>query len=135
MVTSSVNKVSPQSLIVARIAFDKLQSTSQGQVALAKANSLLKVYSSSHPSMTGLEGNYPFVECATFADEIKAKGGSWQSGWHFVDTPYFDKGGSEKDYPNFKPDADSIDKAIPSIQEWISNTGSYKNSFVYTTMT
>ena len=111
--------------IVARIAFDKLQSTSQGQVALAKANSLLKVYSSSHPSMTNLEGNYPFVECATFADEIKAKGGSWQSGWHFVDTPYFDKGGSEKDYPNFKPDPNSIDKAIPSLQEWISNSGSY----------
>ena len=84
--------------------------------------------------MTTLEGNYPFVECATFADEIKAKGGSWQSGWHFVDTPYFDKGGSEKDYPNFKPDADSIDKAIPSLQEWISNSGNYKSSFVYTTM-
>jgi hypothetical protein len=63
--------------LVARIAFDKLESTSQGQVALAKANSLLKVYSSSNPSMTKLEGNYPFVECATFADEIKAKGGSW----------------------------------------------------------
>ena len=64
-------------MIVAKIAYDKLQSTPQGQAALNKANSLLKVYSSSHPSMTNLERDYPFVECATFADEIKAKGGSW----------------------------------------------------------
>lgn len=54
--------------------------------------------------MTHLEGQYPFVECATFADEIKAKGGSWQSGWHFIDTPNLDEGGSISDYPGFKFD-------------------------------
>ena len=64
-------------LFVAKIAFDKLQFTKNGQDALNKANDLLRAYSNSHPDMTNLEGSYPFVECATFADEIKAKGGSW----------------------------------------------------------
>lgn len=32
-------------------------------------------------------------------------------------------------------DPDSVDKAIPSIIEWLTNSGSdYKSSFVYTTM-
>lgn len=122
-------------LFVARIAYDKLQFSKDGQAALAKANDLLKVYSSSHPDMTNLEGAYPFVECATFADEIKAKGGTWQSGWHFVDQPYLDEGGSINDYPGFKFDKDSIDLAIPDIIQWLSNDGTaYKDSFVYTTM-
>lgn len=75
---------------MARVAYDQLSFTKEGQAALAKANQLLSVYGKSHPDMTNLEDRYPFVECATFADEIKAKGGSWQSGWHFVDTPYLD---------------------------------------------
>ena len=101
-----------------------------------KATALLKVYSSANPSMTNLEKSYPFVECATFADEIKSRGGTWQSSWHFVDTPYLDQGGSINDYPGFVFDKDSIDKAIPSIIDWLSNTGTaYKSSFVYTTMT
>ena len=66
---------------------------SEAPEALKAANDMLSVYSKSNPSMTKLEGDYPFVECATFADEIKAKGGSFQSGWHFIDTPYLDQGG------------------------------------------
>ena len=89
-------------VIVARIAFDKLQK--ENPSVLKSANDLLKVYASAQPSMTHLEGEYPFVECATFADEIKAKGGSWQSGWHFIDTPNLDEGGSISDYPGFKFD-------------------------------
>ena len=119
---------------VARIAYDELEKTTQGKAALAKATELLKVYSSKYPSMTNLEGNYPVVECATFADEIKAKGGSWQSGWHFVDTPYLDQGGTVHDYPGFVQDPDSVDKAIPQIVDYLTNSGNYKSEFVYTTM-
>ena len=38
------------------------------------------------------ELNYPFVECSTFADELKDKGDDWkwQNSWHFVTTPYLD---------------------------------------------
>lgn len=120
--------------LVAKVAFDKLSFTKEGQAALDAAQSLLRVYSRSHPDMTNLEGSYPFVECATFADEIKAKGGTWQSGWHFVDQPYLDQGGTIQDYPNFKFDTDSIDLAIPAIVQWLKHSGSYQNSFVYETM-
>jgi hypothetical protein len=64
-------------LFVARVAYDKLSFSTEGKAALAKANQLLKVYADARPDMVNLEGAYPFVECATFADEIKAKGGSW----------------------------------------------------------
>jgi hypothetical protein len=121
-------------LFVAKIAYDKLSFTKEGQAALSAANDLLRVYSQSHPDMTSLEGSYPFVECSTFGDEIKAKGGSWQSGWHFVDQPYLDEGGSINDYPGFKFDTDSIDLAIPHIINWLKGTGDYQSSFVYTTM-
>lgn len=123
-------------LFVARVAYDKLSFSQPGKAALDKATQLLQVYSASNPSMTNLEGNYPFVECATFADEIKAKGGTWQSGWHFVDQPYLDQGGSINDYPGFKFDTDSIDKAIPDIINWLSgnSASNYQSSFVYTTM-
>jgi len=79
-------------IFVARVAHDMLQSTRDGRVALAKANDLLRVYSSANPSMIRSELNYPFVECATFADQIKEKGidWKWQNGWHFIDTPYLD---------------------------------------------
>jgi hypothetical protein len=84
--------------------------------------------------LTHLEGDYPFVECATFADEIKAKGGSWQSGWHFIDTPYLDEGGSIDDYPGFKFDEEHIGKVIPAIVDWLQGTSGYENSFVYKTI-
>lgn len=85
--------------------------------------------------MTNLERDYPFTECATFADEIKNRGGTWQSGWHFVDTPYLDQGGSIEDYPGFVYDEDNVEKAIPDIIQWLSNDGTnYQSSFVYTTM-
>jgi hypothetical protein len=73
--------------------------------------------------MTNLEGNYPFTECSTFADEIKSRGGTWQSGWHFVDTPYLDEGGSISDYPGFVFEEDNVEKAIPDIIDWLSGSG------------
>jgi hypothetical protein len=75
------------------------------------------------------------VESATFADEIKSKGGSWQSGWHFLDNPYLDQGGSIEDYPNFKFESENVATAIPHLINWISDTGDYRSSFVYQTVT
>ena len=121
-------------LFVARVAYDKLQFTKEGQAALTKATALLRTYSNAKPDMTKLESSYPFVECATFADEIKAKGGAFQSGWHFVDMPYLDQGGSINDYPDFKFDTESVDKVIPAVIAWLSGTGNFQNSFVYNTM-
>ena len=36
------------------------------------------------------EKDHSFVECATFADDIKEKGFNDQSPWHFVDQPFMD---------------------------------------------
>ena len=60
---------------MARIAYDTLQA--KQSPALDKANTLLRIYSDAKPSMTSKEDNYPFVECATFADDIISKGGNW----------------------------------------------------------
>ena len=49
------------------------------------------------------EGNNPFTECATWADDIKGKGYSFQSPWHFINTPYYDEEGTTADdFPEFK---------------------------------
>ncbi len=87
-----------------------------------RANSLLAVYTRARPDMTPSEKFMPFVECGRFADEIRedpAKDGNWQFFWHFVDTGYFDQGGSYADFPNFKKEVESIDKAIPQIINWL----------------
>ena len=74
--------------------------------------------------MTDKEGDHPFVECATFADEIKGKGGRYQSPWHFVDQPYLDQGGSIDDF-NFTMAAHNITDAIDSIVDWFNKAPGY----------
>ena len=74
------------------------------------------------------------MECATFADEIKAKGGRFQSGWHFVDTPYLDEGDKIEDYPGFKFDKFSINKVIPALIDWLSEAEGSHENFVYIIM-
>ncbi len=43
-------------------------------------------------SYTYLEDKYPFVECATFADEIKSRGWDDQANLHYDNIPFFDNG-------------------------------------------
>ncbi|TNV81471.1 hypothetical protein FGO68_gene15787 [Halteria grandinella] len=80
-------------LITARIAYDHLLLTNPA--IIAKAEHLLAGLS----IFTTFEGDYPFVECATFADEIKDEGFEDQSHWHYVDTPLFAEGYSAQVYP------------------------------------
>ncbi|TNV72394.1 hypothetical protein FGO68_gene13626 [Halteria grandinella] len=77
------------------------------------------------------EKDYPFVECATFADQIKEKGMMWQNNWHFVNYPYLDEGGSVNDFPNFKPDPHTVELAIQDIMDWLMNKGDLATNFVY----
>jgi len=55
-------------MLVARIAFEKL--TVENPAVIEKANKILEGIA----QFTDLEKNHPFVECATFADEIKLTG-------------------------------------------------------------
>lgn len=71
---------------MARVAYDTLMASNPSLVD--RANGVLAELA----SFTSLEKNHPFVECATFADEIKGKGWDDQSHWHFVDNPFMDDG-------------------------------------------
>lgn len=116
-------------MLVARVAYDILQQ--EAPQALSQANNLLSTYAQANPSMTSAEGDYPFVECAIFADTIKSKGGSFQSEWHFVNTPYLDEGGSVNDYPKFQNGDNNVHNAIAAINDWLTGASGYQNSFVY----
>lgn len=80
--------------------------------------------------MTSDEGDHPFTECATFADNIKGQGYSFQSDWHFIDQPYFADGGSLEDYPDFEiSDVDVLD-ALTDLTaflkgEYVSSSSTY----------
>lgn len=45
--------------------------------ALQRTNTLLQFLTDFDPSLTPKEERFPFVECATLADDIKWSGGSW----------------------------------------------------------
>jgi len=78
-------------LLTARRAYDILQTDHPD--VLEAANAMLAPLKAHYPDLTKTEKDYPFVECATFADEIKNLGYGWQSGWHFIDQPYVDEAG------------------------------------------
>ena len=82
------------------------------QTTIDQVESILSILKKNDPTWTKKEDKHPFVECVTFADDIKYKGGSYQSGWHFIDTPFLDEGGDISDFPDFKPDSHNITEVI-----------------------
>jgi len=119
-------------LLVARIANDILLEESP--TTLNKAESVLAILEKSDPSLTKDEGKHPFVECTTFADDIKGKGGSYQAGWHFIDTPFLDEGGKISDF-DFKPDSHNVTEALTALTNWVNKEGSYQDSYEYQQVT
>ena len=115
-------------MLVARIAQSILEK--QNPASLKSTEAILSVLKKSDPSWTTAEGNHPFVECSSFADDIKYKGGSYQSGWHFVDEPYLDEGGKITDY-NFTADAHNITEAISSIVDMFEQNSGWDSSYIY----
>lgn len=112
------------------MAYDILKK--EAPAALKNCETLLEVMSGE--TITDSEKDHIFVEAAPFADMVKYKGGGWQSTWHFVDIPYFDKGGDLKDFPDFKLDPKNISEAIPGITNWLQGKPGYQSSFAYTTI-
>lgn len=115
-------------LMVARIGYDLLMA--KNPEVVSEVNAILGVLKKSDPSWTTKEDKHPFVECVTFADDIKYKGGSYQSGWHFIDNPYLDQGGSIDDF-DFKADEHNATEAISALVDWFNQKGDYKNSYEY----
>ena len=56
-----------------QIAYDTLLK--ENPKALEGAEKILSAMA--NQTVTSSERNYPFVECASFADEVKYKGGGW----------------------------------------------------------
>jgi hypothetical protein len=110
-------------LLTARVAYEILSKDSPSTITAIE--DLLKPLKESDPSWTPSEGNHPMVECATFADEIKGKGGVWQSGWHFVDTPYLDEGDDISQYPDFKFEEHNATNVIQELAGVFKGTEGY----------
>jgi len=119
-------------LIVARIANELLLKESP--TTLSKAESVLAILENSDPSYTKAEGEHPFVECTTFADDIKFKGGAYQSGWHFIDQPYLDQGGKISDF-NFTADSHNVTEALSALTSWMNKEDGYQNTYEYEQVT
>ena len=69
------------------------------------------------------------TECALFADNIKGQGYSWQSGWHFIDQPYYDDGNNN--YPFVMPEYNVVD-ALQNLSDWLAYNGTaYQSSYYY----
>ena len=60
-------------LLIARVAYDILQE--ENPTALKAAESMLKSYSDSITA--DREGSHKFVECVTWGDDSKRRGGGW----------------------------------------------------------
>ena len=118
-------------LLTSRVAYELLSKDSPDTIS--QVENILSVLKKSDPSWTKSEEKRPFVECSTFADDIKHKGGAYQSGWHFVDTPFLDEGGDISDY-DFTFDEHNITEAITSISDWANKSEGYKNSYPYKTI-
>jgi hypothetical protein len=69
--------------LIARIAYDLLESSDPA--ALAQVTEDLRWFQD--PTTLKNEDLYPFVESVSYADEIKRRGGGWQSQWHFDNIP------------------------------------------------
>lgn len=113
--------------LVARQAESILQK--EDNAALQAALSLLQYLENDYSSITAHEGDHPFTECATFADDIKGMGYSFQSNWHFINIPYFDQGGDSSDFPNFHEPAQDVVGALTDLVGFLKGdtpiTGSY----------
>ena len=83
-------------LMVNRVAYESLLK--ENPAVLAKANAILDTLRDADPTLVKGESKHSFVECATWADDIKGRGGTFQSSWHFKDQPFLDEGGTLDDF-------------------------------------
>jgi len=120
--------------IVANIAQDLLLQNDVN--SWNAANVMLQSLRDYDPVLTSHELDHPFVECATFADDIKYNGGAWQSDFHFIDIAYVDQG-TASDWNVTGPKPHNLTLGIQNISDWLSgkNGTSYKSSYMYTYIT
>ena len=101
--------------------------------SLAAANQMLTYFAEFDPTEVTHELDHAFVECATFADDVKYHGEGWQSDFHFKDTNYIEEG-VESDYTIANPNPNNLLSGLYSIVAWLSGKQGtdYKTSYMYT---
>lgn len=97
----------------------RAQSLLEGSAALTEALDVLSYLKVSEASLTTDEDSHPFTECATFADNIKGQGFSYQSDWHFIDQPYLSDGDTIEDYPDYKMSDTDIVAALTDLTAFL----------------
>ena len=117
-------------ILVANIAQNLLEENAPE--ALDSANQMLTYLADSYPDMTTHEDMHAFVECATFADDLKYHGEMWQSDFHFVKYWNIEEG-SESDY-DIDTCVRNLTIGLSDITEWLSGKGGddYKDHYMYT---
>lgn len=93
-------------LLIARQAQSLLEASNPDVLSAALVDlAYLQKY---YPTLV-TEGDHPFTECATFADDCKGKGYSFQSNWHYINLPYLDEAGTTlSDFDFVQPDVDVV---------------------------
>ena len=67
---------------------------------------------------------------ATFADDIKGEGYSFQADWHFINLPVLLEGGELSDFDFTMPDVD-VHQALEVLTAWMMEDGDYMQSTYY----
>ena len=81
--------------------------------------------------MTEHEDQHSFVECSTFADDIKYHGGAWQSDYHFYQGAWIEEGSpSDYDLPN---KTRNLTVGITNLVAWLGQKDgdAYLDSYIY----
>jgi len=93
---------------------------------------LLTYFAAYAPEDVTHESNHTFVECATFADDMKYHGEAWQSDYHFKTIPFIEEG-EEADY-KISSSSRNITVGMYDIVAWLSGKQGtdYLTSYMYT---
>lgn len=102
--------------IVARRAQAILED--QNPAVLDAALTELAVLAKYYPDLVKEENN-PFTECATFADDIKGKGYTFQSNWHYINKPYLDEEGTTLDDFTFTQPTEDVVGALDAYTKFL----------------
>ena len=52
----------------------------------------------------------------------------WQFSWHFIDQPYYDQGGSQEDFPDFKPSPTKVTDALDALTRFLKGDKSAEST-------
>jgi hypothetical protein len=93
---------------------------------------MLSYLHAADPELTYREEDHPFVECSTFADDIKYHGGAWQSDFHFEDKVY--QPSDDHGTYNYDQNNHNMTYGCANLIQWLSvrdDGEQYKSSYIY----